>query len=88
MYRFAVAATMGFNMPTAITPMMNATQIGACNALSADRPAARVTTSSDERASDKNNTTVARIMISGRIRFMVSGVFNNVIPKSRSQPIS
>ena len=67
-------------MVTASPPITSATTTGATSARSADRPAARVTTSSELRASPMNNTTVARIMISGRIWLIVSGVCSNVRP--------
>lgn len=63
-----VLATIGFRIATAKIPMVSATSRGEISARKADRPAARVTTISDDRASPRNNAIVARIMISGRMR--------------------
>ena len=46
-----VAATIGLSVVTASTPITTATTIGAVNARRPERPAARVTTSSLDRAS-------------------------------------
>ena len=59
---------MGLIAATETTPIRNAMIIGAVRLVIADRPDARVTTSSDDRASPRNSASVANIVIKGRIR--------------------
>jgi G:T/U-mismatch repair DNA glycosylase len=75
-----VAATIGFSTATARTPMTSAVTTGAIRQRSAERPAARITTSSDVRAMPRNSTSVARITTSGRMRYRLPGTFSAASP--------
>ena len=77
---------MGPSIVVANIPTINATETGATSARIAERPDARVTTSSEERASARNRLTVPRIMISGRIWSSVSGAFKRVSPINCARP--
>jgi hypothetical protein len=53
---------------TAPTPRRKATTTGASSVVPIARPEARATTSSDDRASDRNRKIDAMIVTSGRMR--------------------
>ena len=82
-----MAATIGFSIATASAPMAKATMTGAIRATSADRPEARVTTSSLLRASPRKSVIVDRIITSGRISLMALGMFSSVNCAIRRNPI-
>ena len=77
-----VAATIGLNMVTAATPSTPITNTGAPSERSAERPAARVTTSSLLRARPMNRTMVDRIISNGRISLIAEGAFSSIRRKS------
>ena len=70
------------NISATPSEAISATTTGATSARRAERPAARVTTNSEDRARPMKSATVARIMISGRIILMVCGMCSSVIPKT------
>jgi hypothetical protein len=84
----AVAAASGLSPANPSTPMATAQSAAGAITVQAERPAARVTTSSEDRARRAKQAMLASITVKGRAVSAICGAVNAAMESSWASPAS